>query len=125
MRKPTSADKLEEFAERKPRPACKLMVLAERKSRPAGKLMVLAECKPRTAGKGKFAVRKPRPAGNENFAVCKPRPAGKGKLLCASHGHQGLLANCIGNCWLQQSAALQDSSSDFYRGIAHVGNCRL
>ncbi len=36
MCKPTSADKLEEFAERKPRPAGRVMVLAERKPRPAG-----------------------------------------------------------------------------------------
>jgi hypothetical protein len=36
VRKPTSADKLEEFAECKPRPAGKLMVLAEHKPRPAG-----------------------------------------------------------------------------------------
>jgi hypothetical protein len=80
VHKPTSADKLEEFAERKSRPAGKLMVLAEHKPRPAGKLMVLAERKPRPAGKGKFAVHKPRPTGNEKFAVCKPRPAGKGKF---------------------------------------------
>ncbi len=66
MRKPKSADKLEEFAESKPRLA--------------GKLMVLAEHKPRPAGKGKIAVRKPRPAGSEKFAARKPRPAGKGKF---------------------------------------------
>ncbi len=30
----------------------------------------------------------------------------KESLLCVSRGHQGLLANCIRNCWLQQLAAL-------------------
>jgi hypothetical protein len=35
VRKPTSADKLEEFAERRPWPAGKLKVLAERKPRPS------------------------------------------------------------------------------------------
>jgi hypothetical protein len=100
VRKPTSADKLEEFTERKPRPACKLMVLAERKPRPAGKLMVLAGCNPRTAGKGKFAVRKP----------WTPRPAGKlyWELSVAAIG-----------------CSAKDSSSDFLPWHSHVENCRL
>jgi hypothetical protein len=52
------------------------------------------------------------------IAVRKPRPAGNKKsLLCAS---QGLLANCIGNCWLQQLAAqLNIPAQIFYCGIAH------
>jgi hypothetical protein len=36
VRKPTSADELEKFAECKPRPTGKSMVLAEHKPRPAG-----------------------------------------------------------------------------------------
>ncbi len=114
VRKPTSADKLEEFAERKPRPACKLMVISERKPRPAGKLMVPAECKPRPAGKGKFAVRKPGPAGNDKFAVCKPRPAGKGKFAV----RKPWTPRPAGKLYWELSVAAigcsaKDSSSDF------------
>ncbi len=44
----------------------------------------------------------------------------KESLLCTNCGHQGLLANCIGNCWLQQIAApLKIPALIFFFGIAH------
>jgi hypothetical protein len=119
-RKPKPADKLEEFAERKPRPAGKLMVLAERKPRPAGKLMVLAEHKPRPAGKGSLLCASQGLLAVKSLLCTSQGLLAKESLLCKSHEHQGLLANFIGNCWLQQLAALlKIPALIFYCGIAH------
>ena len=110
-----NADKLVVLAERKPRPADKLEEFAEHKPRPAGKLITLAE-------------RKPRPAGNsfEEFAECKPRPASK--LMVFSECKQRM-PRPVGELYWELSVvaidfSAKDSSSDFYRGIAHIGNCQ-